>query len=149
MQEYYDTLDSLNTPTRVSGRVTAELELAGPGVFHSETVTPFGREGFSKKAAAAGHEIIADTKGTLLWEVPEGERPLLILTSQQVSQEYLAYLDAQNISWIACGETKIDLPRACEILAEQFGVERMAVVGAAGISTPDFWRRICWTRSVC
>lgn len=54
MQEYYDTLDSLNTPTRVSGRVTAELELAGPGVFHSETVTPFGREGFSKKAAAAG-----------------------------------------------------------------------------------------------
>lgn len=149
VQEYYDTLDALNAPTRVSGRVTAELELAGPGVFHSETVTPFGREGFSKKTAAAGHEIIADTKGTLLWEVPEGERPLLILTSQQVSQEYLAYLDAQNISWIACGETKIDLPRACEILAEQFGVERMAVVGAAGISTPDFWRRICWTRSVC
>ena len=133
-QEYYDTLDSLNAPTRVSGRVTAELELAGPGVFHSETVTPFGREGFSKKTAAAGYEIIADTKGTLLWEVPEGERPLLILTSQQVSQEYLAYLDAQNISWIACGETKIDLPRACEILAEQFGVERMAVVGGGHIN---------------
>ena len=54
MQEYYDTLDSLNAPTRVSGRVTAELELADPGVFHSETVTPFEREGFSKKAVAAG-----------------------------------------------------------------------------------------------
>lgn len=59
---------------------------------------------------------------------------MLILTSQQVSQEYLAYLDAQNISWIACGETKIDLPRACEILAEQFGVERMAVVGGGHIN---------------
>lgn len=35
VQEYYDTLDSLNAPTRVSGRVTVELELAGPGVFHS------------------------------------------------------------------------------------------------------------------
>ena len=55
VQEYYDTLDALNAPTRVSGRVTAELELAGPGVFHSETVTPFGREGFSKKTAAAGY----------------------------------------------------------------------------------------------
>ena len=55
VQEYYDTLDSLNAPTRVSGRVTAELELAGPGVFHSETVTPFGREGFSKKTAAAAN----------------------------------------------------------------------------------------------
>lgn len=30
VQEYYDTLDSLNAPTRVSGRVTAELEMAGP-----------------------------------------------------------------------------------------------------------------------
>ena len=30
VQEYYDTLDSLNAPSRVSGRVTAELELAGP-----------------------------------------------------------------------------------------------------------------------
>lgn len=63
VQEYYDTLDSLNAPTRVSGRVTAELELAGPGVFHSETVTPFGREGFSKKTAAAGYEIIAEQFG--------------------------------------------------------------------------------------
>lgn len=63
VQEYYDTLDALNTPTRVSGRVTAELELAGPGVFHSETVTPFGREGFSKKTAAAGYEIIAEQFG--------------------------------------------------------------------------------------
>ena len=54
VQEYYDTLDSLNAPTRVSGRVTAELELAGHGVFHSETVTPFGREGFSKRPLPPG-----------------------------------------------------------------------------------------------
>ena len=39
-----------------------------------------------------------------------------------------------EMTWIACGETKIDLPRACEILAEQFGVERMAVVGGGHIN---------------
>lgn len=110
VQEYYDTLDSLNTPTRVSGRVTAELELAGSRRISQRDRHSLRAGGLFQKAAAAGYEIIADTKGTLLWEVPEGERPLLILTSQQVSQEYLAYLDAQNISWIACGETKIDLP---------------------------------------
>ena len=44
VQEYYDTLDSLNAPTRVSGRVAAELEMAKPGVFHGESVTPLGRD---------------------------------------------------------------------------------------------------------
>lgn len=65
---------------------------------------------------------------------PEGERPLLILTSEQVSREYLAYLDRSRISWIACGAERIDLPRACDILAQDFGVKRMAVVGGGHVN---------------
>ena len=135
VQEYYDTLDALNAPSRVSGRVTAQLEMAQPGTFESAASTPFGKEGFSKAAEAEGYEIVVDTRGTLLWG-DEGEdgRPLLILTSQRVSREYLAYLDEKHISWIACGEEKIDLNRACQILAEEFGVERMAVVGGGHIN---------------
>lgn len=30
VQEYYNTLDALDAPTRISGRVTAELEMALP-----------------------------------------------------------------------------------------------------------------------
>lgn len=123
VQEYYDTLDALNAPSRVSGRVTAQLEMALPGTFESETKTPLGKEGFSKAADAAGYEIVADTRGTLLWDETAGdERPLLILTSERVSREYLAYLDQKHISWIACGAERIDLARACEILAGEFGV---------------------------
>lgn len=86
VQEYYATLDALEAPTRVSGRVTAELEMARPGAFQSEHHTPLGRTAFSKAAEAEGYEVVVDTHGTLLWDsVPEGERPLLILTSEQVS----------------------------------------------------------------
>ena len=135
VEEYYDTLDALGAPSRVSGRVTAQLEMALPGTFESETKTPLGKEEFSKAADAAGYEIVADTRGTLLWdETAEDERPLLILTSEQVSREYLAYLDQKHISWIACGTERIDLARACEILAGEFGVERMAVVGGGHIN---------------
>lgn len=135
VQEYYDTLDALNAPSRVSGRVTAQLEMALPGTFESETKTPFGKEGFSKAADAAGYEIVADTRGTLLWDETAGdERPLLILTSERVSREYLAYLDQKHISWIACGAERIDLARACEILAGEFGVGKMAVVGGGHIN---------------
>ena len=132
-EEYYDTLDALGAPSRVSGRVTAQIEMAS-GTFHSETATPFGKEGFSKKADADGYEIIMDTHGTLLWDNADEERPLVIVTGEQVSREYLSYLDENHISWIACGKDKIDLNRVCEILADEFGVERMAVVGGGHIN---------------
>ena len=136
VDDYYRTLNALNVPTTVSGRVTAELEMAEPGVFTAKDKTPYGKEGFSKAADAAGYEVVVDTHGKLLWPDAAGmDKPYLILTSQQVPQEYLRYLDGQHISWIACGEEKIDLARACEILAAEFGVERMGIVGGPAINT--------------
>lgn len=135
VQEYYDTLDALDAPTRISGRVTAELEMALPGKFDAKSAEALGREAFSKAADAEGYEIVVDTRGTLLWdESVEGERPVLILTSEQVSKEYLAYLDGKRISWIACGKEHVDLKRACEFLAAEFGVKRAAVVGGGHIN---------------
>lgn len=136
VQEYYDTLDALNAPTRVSGRMTAQLEMARPGTFQSEKSEPLGREAFSRAAQSGGYEVVVDTRGTLLWDGvrEEGGRPLLIVTSRQVSRAYLAYLDNLHISWIACGAEGIDLNRACELLAGEFGVERMAVVGGGHIN---------------
>ena len=136
VDDYYRTLDALNVPTTVSGRVTAELEMAEPGVFAAKDPTPYGREGFSKQADAAGYEVVVDTHGKLLWpDAAEMDKPYLIITSQQVPKEYLDYLENRHISWIACGENKIDLARASEILAAEFGVERMGIVGGPAINT--------------
>ena len=135
VQEYYSTLDSFDAPTRVSGRVTAELEMALPGKFSSEASTPLVKEAFHKSAAAEGYEVVVDTQGTLLWEDQTDEqRPVLVLTSENVNQEYLDYLTGKHISWIACGKEHIDLKRGCEILADDFGVKRMAVVGGGHIN---------------
>lgn len=80
--------------------------------------------------------MIADTKGTLLWDNDAGsEKPHLIITSEQVSKEYLAYLDERHISWIACGKEKIDLAKAMEILTEEFSVERLGIVGGPMINS--------------
>lgn len=134
VEEYYDTLDALNAPSRVSGRVTAQLELAAPGHFEVHDSTPFGEEGYSRAVAADGYEIVADTSGLLRWDGISFSRPLLILTSERAPREYLSFLDAKHISWIACGKDRVDLPRACELLSSDFGVERMAVVGGGHIN---------------
>lgn len=135
VQEYYDTLDELDTPSRISGRVTAQLEMSLPGEFHAERNEPFGTEGFSKVSSSEGYEIVMDTNGTLLWEDDsDSERPLLIIMSEKASREYIEYLNGQHISWIVCGKDRIDLNRACEILSEKFGVKRAAVVGGGHIN---------------
>ena len=135
VEEYYNTLNALEAPTRVSGRVTAQLEMARPGKFESETHTPIAREAFFKAADANGYEVVIDTHGTLLWGAEaEDERPLLIVTSEAASKEYLDYLTENRFSWIACGSERVDLARACAILHDEFHVSRMAVVGGGHIN---------------
>lgn len=136
VDDYYTTLDEINVPTTVSGRVTAELEMAEPGIFVPKNNESYGQEGFSKQAEAKGYEVIVDSNGKLLWPDASGmDKPYLILTSKKVSKEYLHYLEEQHISWIACGEEHVDLARASEILFEEFQVERMGIVGGSKINT--------------
>lgn len=136
VSDYYSTLDELNVPTTVSGRVTAELEMANPGVFEAKDKTAFGKEGFSKAADASGYEVVIDTHGKLLWPDASGmDKPYLIITSENVAKEYLEYLDGNHISWIAAGKDKVNLERAMEILFNQFGAERVGVVGGPAINT--------------
>lgn len=136
VEDYYYSLDELDVPTTLSGRMTAEFEMALPGKFESETKTPVNKFTFSKKFDAEGYEVVVDTKGTLLWEEQiDCDKPLLIITSEEVSEEYLSYFDGKNISYIAVGKGKIDLEKACEVLNTEFGVERMGIVGGPKINT--------------
>lgn len=135
VKEYYSTLEALKATAFVSGRVTAELELALPGSYHAHNMEALCQEGFSKKRQAAAYNVVVDTKGSLLWNEDKGsDEALVIVTSEGVTKEYLAYLDSKNISWIACGKESIDLARACAILQAEFGVERMAIVGGGHIN---------------
>lgn len=134
--EYYETLNALHTPTSLSGRVTAQLEMAEPGAFVAKNpADAAGKECFSKKRTASGYQVVVDTRGSLLWrDDRDSDSPLIVIMSEAVSNEYLAYLDSLDISWIVCGEKHIDLRRASEILSTEFGVERMAIVGGGTIN---------------
>lgn len=135
VKEYYDSLKALNVQATVSGRVTAQLELAQDGEFVSKKEEIFGREGFSKKCDSDNYCVVVDTKGSLLWTHPkELNQPLIVITTMSVKKDYLDYLESERISWIAVGEKQIDLVHACEILAREFGIERMAIVGGGHIN---------------
>lgn len=137
VEEYYPLLDELGLQSAISGKTTARLELAEKGEFAVKNKSPLGEETVSKRADGAnGYTIVVDTKGTLLWKHDsEYDQPHIIITSKQVTREYLNYLDDLNISYIVTGDSKIDLAAACEVLKEDFGIERLGIVGGPAINT--------------
>lgn len=133
--EYYQTLKELDLPSTLSGKVTAQMEIAQKGTFEVHDPTQLLEESFSKKIDSIGYDIIVDTKGTLLWsKYVKGKTPIIIISSEKVTKEYLAYLDKQGISWIATGKDRIDLKRAVDILYSEFGVIRLGIVGGGHIN---------------
>lgn len=131
--EYYTTLESLDCPSSVEGKVTTEHYHSLPGHYKAADNTPIGRETHYKAVAADGYQICPDTNGTLLWDADQ-PKPLLIMLSENAPAEYLNYLRDRNISYIVAGRERIDLNRAMEILGDEFGVKRLAVVGGGKIN---------------
>lgn len=131
--EYYTTLESLDCPSSVEGKITTEHYHSLPGHYKAADNTPIGREAHYKAVAADGYQICPDTNGTLLWDADQ-PKPLLIVLSENAPAEYLNYLRDRNISYIVAGRERIDLNRAMEILGADFGVKRLAVVGGGKIN---------------
>lgn len=133
-REYYSTLDGLDAPTRVSGRVTAQTEMNGGQTVPTDGPS-LGHADFSHPYDAPAYNIIADTYGTLAWpKEGHSDFPHLILLSEDVSQAYINYLNQQGIAWIAAGKGQIDLAAALNTLGSEFGIKRLAVVGGGKIN---------------
>lgn len=132
---YYPALDSLNCPTTVEGRVTCAMHSALPGEFKAKTSQRLGHEAFYKAVEAEGYTCAMDTHGKLLWGSDViNDKPLLCILSEDATVEYTEKLTNQNISWIATGKGRIDIPRAMELLNSEFGVDRVALVGGGNIN---------------
>ena len=97
--------------------------------------TPIDREAFHVARQAEAYCIGIDTHGRLQWGENEFDRQaLLIITDEKCPKAYHDRLTEQGISWIATGRDGINLARAMELLAEEFGVERLAVTGGGHIN---------------
>lgn len=133
--EYYSTLESLNCPTQLEGRVTLEHYTALKEPFVAKNNTPVGKPSVYKAVEVNGYMVAVDTMGKLRWPASEIDgSPLVCIVSEKVPQEYLDALKSEGISYICVGKNTIDLPEAMKILCSEFGVERMAVLGGGHIN---------------
>lgn len=133
--EYYEALESLACPSMLMGRVTMQMHYALAEPFVAADTTPIGCEAFHIARKAAAYCVGVDTHGILQWGENEFDgQALLVITDEQCPKAYHDRLTEQGISWIATGKNGINLARAMELLAEKFGVERLAVTGGGHIN---------------
>lgn len=131
---YYETLDELHCDSTLEGRVTKQIHYALSDPFKCSDKTAIGKVDYHKAVEGNKFDIALDTHGTLQWPDDAAMKHLLVITDERCPKAYHDYLTAQRISWIAVGDKGINLARAVEILHEQFGINRLAVVGGGNVN---------------
>lgn len=128
--------NSFNSQAWMCGRVTMEKDFASdePAVL----VTPPGpipREPFIGNKEATSFAIAVDAKGKLSWDNNEinGDHIIEIL-SEEVSDEYLYYLQQKNISYLFAGKQQLDLALALQQLAALFPITTIMLEGGGYIN---------------
>ena len=139
-EHYYQVLDQLECDATIEGKTTLVMHYAEPGTFKpAKPYEAAGKQVYHSPSdeKERGFAIGVDTKGTLLWGDDVERlfgRPLIMILSEDVSKEYLDYLQAKGISYITTGKGCIDLAEAVNILSGQFGVKQLAVVGGGHLN---------------
>jgi riboflavin biosynthesis pyrimidine reductase len=119
----------------IVGRVTmAEFAKGEPNpMTTSET---FARATWKAKGAETGPFAIAiDQGGKLHLNISHAnDDPIIAILTETVSDDHIAELRRDGISYIFAGQTELDLALAMELLAEEFAIKRLLLEGGGGIN---------------
>lgn len=110
---------------------------------HSETVYP--KEDYIADASFGNYIVSLDTEGVLGWNggypSKKGRAPahIIEMLTEKVSNDYLAYLRSNGISYVFAGKETLDCGVLLEKLRRYFAIERLLIAGG-GITNWTFAR---------
>ncbi len=116
------------------GRVTG-ADFSKRGAYDSPAPAPIPHENWIAAKGAAQYAIVIDAHGKVAWGRSDiGGDPIVVVLSHAVSDQHLAGLRADDVSYVFAGETDVDLGLALEALNAELGVERILVEGGGHIN---------------
>ena len=133
--EYERTGSALNGDAWICGRTTMQMHFADKKRFVPRRQTPAGRRPVFVARHAKSYAISVDTLGKLRWSSSDisGDH-IICIVSESASADYLAMLQARNISYIVSGRRSVDLSRGMQLLRKHFGVRRLLLEGGGKIN---------------
>ena len=111
-----------------AGRTRAEAEVARAhaGGRREDFLAPGDHDSFA---------FAIDASGRLAWETNDVDGDHVVaIVSERVSDEYLAFLRAQGVSYLLAGGRDVDLALALEKIGARFGVRTLMLEGGGRIN---------------
>jgi 2,5-diamino-6-(ribosylamino)-4(3H)-pyrimidinone 5'-phosphate reductase len=133
--EYERTAATLDADAWIIGRISM-VPYAGKAVVpRRKGRKAIPRVDFIANRQAGSYAIAIDPSGKLTWRsnAIDGEHVITILT-ERVSNDYLAFLQSKQVSYLFGGAKDIDLAAVLETLRSSFGIKRLLLEGGGKIN---------------
>jgi 2,5-diamino-6-(ribosylamino)-4(3H)-pyrimidinone 5'-phosphate reductase len=93
------------------------------------------RPDFTAEHSATSYAVAIDASGRLAWKSNEidGDHVIAVIT-ERVSDDYLAFLRARNVSYVVAGAREVDFAVALEKLAARFEIKTVMLEGGGKIN---------------
>lgn len=131
---YESTAATFKADGWICGRVTMQEVAHSVDYPKGLAATPLPRTDFFAVRDAAQYAISIDPKGRVGWQRNTALNSHVIeVVTEQVSDDYLAYLRSIGVSYVFGGKTELDLAAVVETLAKELGVKRLIVEGGGHV----------------
>ncbi|HEY4303633.1 MAG TPA: dihydrofolate reductase family protein [Gemmatimonadaceae bacterium] len=122
--------NALEADAWLVGRTTGEEFNERDEPYPPYSGPPIPREDWFAVESAETWAVVMDANGKIAWGTSDvgGDR-IVVLLSRQVSDNHLAGLRADGVSYIFGGDTDIDLRSALETLGHRLGIKRLLMEG--------------------
>jgi 2,5-diamino-6-(ribosylamino)-4(3H)-pyrimidinone 5'-phosphate reductase len=109
---------------------TTMREFSGPDRSLPKARTRIERRDYLAQPNADSFAIGADAKGILRFRRADvGGDHVVLLVTNQVSNDYLAHLRSAGVSYLFCGAKRVHLPTALKKIGQKLGVHRLMLEG--------------------
>lgn len=119
----------------ICGRVTMQEIAHGAGYPKGLAKQPVPRTNHFAKRDADQYAISIDPRGRVEWKSNTALKSHVVeVITEQVSDDFLAYLQSIDVSYVFGGKTEIDLAQVVDTLGRELGVKKLIVEGGSHVN---------------
>jgi riboflavin biosynthesis pyrimidine reductase len=119
----------------ICGRVTMQEIAHGDSYPAGLATAPIARTHHFADKNATCYAVAIDPQGKVAWKSNRAlDSHVVAVVTEDVADDYLAYLKSIDVSYLFGGKTEIDLAKVVAILADELGTKRLIVEGGPHVS---------------
>ena len=132
---YEDTAAQFAADGWICGRVTMQEVSHGEDYPRGLAKGAVPRSNHFVERGASQYAISIDPQGRVAWKSNTALKSHVVeVVTEAVSDDYLAYLQSINVSYMFGGKSEIDLANVVQTLASELGVKKLIVEGGSRVS---------------